>query len=158
MKKVTIIADTPSLFRTVQKVYGQSAVPDYAAIYACAQEMGKVFSALAFLNDGVSPRFARCLEFACFRPVFPHAPDVDEAAIAATVRLYSLTDCLVLCTHDGDYIPVVELMKAKGVEIVLCAIRPRCHNRLLWLADRFVELPVMARAAAGVVARLPLAA
>ena len=138
---VAVLADTPSMAKTVLDAYGPRFYPAYGEIYYAAWQKGQIVAAEAFVNDGAPKWIGRDLTHSGFKPVFPHAPDVDEAAIATAVRLHKIADVIILCTHDGHFIPVVQLLKGK-VRLVLCAVRKRCHGTLLAICDEFIDAPI----------------
>src|SRR5579864_1072112 len=103
-----LLADTPNLFRTVVRCHGTAAIPDYGAILNLGRELGDI-SAYAFVNPGVSSRFVEAIRNKGFKVIGSKAEDVDDSLVANAVRLRRRVDWVVLCSGDGDYIPLAQL-------------------------------------------------
>ena len=143
MKRFVILIDTPNIFRSLQRFHRFGAHPDYRGIYQSAQRLGVVIHATAFVNDGVPAKFVRALERRGYDVVFPHAPDVDEALVAKAVEIHGQADCVVLCSGDGDYCSLVELLRAINVEVVVAAVADSCSRRLQHLSNDYMEVPLL---------------
>ena len=135
-----LLADTPNLFRTVVRCHGTDAIPDYGAILNLGRELGEV-SAYAFVNPGVSPRFAEAVRNKGFKVIGSKAEDVDDSLVANAVRLGVGVDWVVLCSGDGDYIPLARLLQSTGVKVGVIAEPMRCSQELRRVADCFFPAP-----------------
>ena len=135
-----LLADTPNLFRTGVRCHGYEARPDYGAIMQLGCELGAV-SAYAFVNPGVSSAFVATLRDKNFTVVGSNADDVDHSLIASAVRLHRRADWIVLCSGDGDYVPLVGLLQLTGVQVGVIAEPRCCSQELRQVANRFFPAP-----------------
>lgn len=140
--KVLLLVDTPNLYHTVMDDGGPTARPDYAAIYELACGFGNV-RAMAFVNQGVNNGFVKRLEANGFEVVRPIADDVDYALIATAVKFSRTVDWVILCSGDGDYATLTQLLQTAGVKVAVMAVRQYCGRNLRCAADKFIEVPVL---------------
>ncbi len=144
-KRISILVDTPNVARSVTRHYGVGSYADYQGIYSCASKFGAVSHACALVNDGVSPRFTASLRTLGFTVQESHAFDCDDALIARAIRLQPATDIFMLCSGDGHYLRLVQLLRAVGVQTVVCAVEGSCSRRLKSVGLRYVEIPIRTR-------------
>jgi len=144
-KRVAILADTPNIFRSIQRTYGLSERPDYRQLYRQGEGLGRISDAIAFVNDGVACRFAEALERLGFSVSRSEAHDVDDHLTARAVALHGRVERVLLCSGDGDYLPLVVLLQARGTEVIVCAVANNCSRRLRQQADRFLHMPTIDR-------------
>lgn len=138
-----LLADTPNLFRTVVRCHGTDAIPDYNAILDLGRALGNV-TAYAFVNPGVSPRFVEAVKNKGFKVIGSNAEDVDDSLIASAVRLRPRVDWVVLCSGDGDYVPLARLLQTTGAKVGVIAEPMCCSQELRSVADRFFPAPFLA--------------
>ena len=139
--RVALVVDTPNIAKSVIRRHGPTVRPDYASLIRFAKSLGIVTAAVALVNDGVNPAFSNALDTLGFQVKLSHAFDCDDAVVAWAVRLHSIADCLVICSGDHGYCPLVQLLKAIRRKIVLCAVSGSCNRRLRSLSDEYVEVP-----------------
>lgn len=109
--------------------------------------MGRVRDAIAFVNEGVHPDFAEALERLGFAITYSEANDVDDHLTARAVALHGRAERLVLCSGDGDYLPLVRLLQGRGTEVIVCAVAESCSRRLRCEANQFWPMPTLHRLA-----------
>ncbi len=139
--RVAVVVDTPNIIKSISRRHGPTARPDYKSLINFAKSLGNVTTAVALVNDGVNPTFSNALSALGFRVSFSHAFDCDDAVVAWAVRLHSTADCIVICSGDHGYCPLVKLLKAIRRRIVICAVSGSCNRRLRLLSDQYLEVP-----------------
>ena len=150
MVKVAVVVDTPNIGKSIQNRHSGHARPDYRALRQLAGRYGAIIRCCALVNDGVSTHFVRKLKDLHFEVRFSHGFDCDDALIACAVRLRKEADCLVLCSGDKHYIPLVGLLIDTGMRIIVCAVDGACNRTLKAIAQGYAEMPIRSR-----IVRLP---
>jgi len=141
MMKVVVLVDTPNISKSVLGEHPEGTLPDYRALRQLGNKYGAVIRACALVNDGVNPYFAAKLTRRGFEVKFSHAFDCDDALIAWAVRLRRQADCMILCSGDKHYIPLVQLLITTGMRVVVCAVEGACNGTLRRIAGSYEEMP-----------------
>lgn len=139
--RVVVVVDTPNIAKSVIRRHGSAVRPDYGSLIRYARSFGDVTAAVALVNDGVNPAFAKSLRALGFQVEPSHAFDCDDAVVAWAVRLHANVDCIMICSGDHGYCDLVQLLKAIHLRIVLCAVSGSCNHNLRNLSDQYVEVP-----------------
>ncbi|OGZ58506.1 MAG: hypothetical protein A3F94_02765 [Candidatus Spechtbacteria bacterium RIFCSPLOWO2_12_FULL_38_22] len=66
--------------------------------------------------------------------------DWDVGVVIDAVRLCSYADVIILMSGDGDFIPLVEYLKNKGVQTEVLAFGRSASAKLKESADYFIDL------------------
>ena len=66
--------------------------------------------------------------------------DWDVGIVIDAVRTASGIDVIILCTGDGDFIPLVEYLKAQGKRVEIIAFDRTTSSKLKEVADEFFDL------------------
>ena len=66
--------------------------------------------------------------------------DWDVGMAVDAVRLAESNDSIVLVTGDGDFIPLVEFLKSRGVQVEVLAFARSTSQKLQEAADDFTDL------------------
>jgi uncharacterized protein (TIGR00288 family) len=66
--------------------------------------------------------------------------DWDVGLTVDAVKLSNQLDAIVLVTGDGDFIPLVEYLKAQGRQVEVIAFAKSASTKLIEIADDFVDL------------------
>ena len=66
--------------------------------------------------------------------------DWDVGIVIDAVRTEPGVDVVVLCSGDGDFIPLVEYLKARGKRIEVLAFKKTTSSELQDVADEFFDL------------------
>lgn len=66
--------------------------------------------------------------------------DWDVGIVIDAVRTAPGVDVVVLCSGDGDFIPLVEYLKARGKRIEVLAFKKTTSSALQEVADEFFDL------------------
>ncbi len=66
--------------------------------------------------------------------------DWDVGIVIDAVRTAPGVDVVVLCSGDGDFIPLVEYLKARGKRVEVMAFKRTTSSKLQEVADEFIDL------------------
>lgn len=66
--------------------------------------------------------------------------DWDVGIVIDAIRTASSLDVIVLCSGDGDFIPLVEYLKNQGKRVEVIAFGKTTSSKLKEVADEFVDL------------------
>ncbi len=105
----------------------------YVAKSKTGEEMG-FFEAL--VTGGIELRVKEVLEFSSG----VKKADWDVGMAIDAVKLSEKVDVLILLTGDGDFVPCVEYLQAKGVIVEVVAFGPSTSSELRGACDLFMDL------------------
>lgn len=66
--------------------------------------------------------------------------DWDVGIVIDAIRTAASLDVIVLCSGDGDFIPLVEYLKNQGKRVEVVAFGKTTSSRLKEVADEFIDL------------------
>lgn len=66
--------------------------------------------------------------------------DWDVGIVIDAIRTASTLDVIVLCSGDGDFIPLVEYLKNQGKRVEVMAFGKSASSKLIEIADEFTDL------------------
>ncbi|MBI4434331.1 NYN domain-containing protein, partial [Candidatus Uhrbacteria bacterium] len=66
--------------------------------------------------------------------------DWDVGLAVDAIRISALVDVVVICSGDGDFIPLVEYLQHQGRLVEVAAFRPTTSGKLQNLVDDFTDL------------------
>lgn len=66
--------------------------------------------------------------------------DWDVAIAVDSLRLAPSLDAVVLCSGDGDFIPLVEQLQSMGKQVEVIAFSKSASSKLQEIADDFIDL------------------
>lgn len=66
--------------------------------------------------------------------------DWDVGIVIDAIRTASSLDVIVLCSGDGDFIPLVEYLKNQGKRVEILAFGKTTSSKLKEVADEFIDL------------------
>lgn len=66
--------------------------------------------------------------------------DWDAGISVDAIKTASRVDVVVLCSGDGDFIPLVEYLKNQGKRVEIMAFGKTTSSRLKEIADEFIDL------------------
>lgn len=66
--------------------------------------------------------------------------DWDVGIVIDAIRTAPTLDVVVLCSGDGDFIPLVEYLKNQGKRVEIVAFGKTTSTRLKEVADEFIDL------------------
>lgn len=149
-QRVEVLIDVQNLYYSARNLYGQkvnfgevlkTGVAGRKFIRAFAYvvrtktgEEKPFFDALAKL--GIETRVRDLQEF------FGGAKkaDWDVGIVIDAIRTAASLDVIVLCSGDGDFIPLVEYLKNQGKRVEVVAFGKTTSSKLIEVADEFIDL------------------
>jgi len=66
--------------------------------------------------------------------------DWDVGIVIDAIRTSSSCDVIVLCSGDGDFIPLVEYLKSQGKRVEVIAFGRTTSSRLKEVVDEFIDI------------------
>ncbi len=66
--------------------------------------------------------------------------DWDVGIVIDAIRTASSLDVIILCSGDGDFIPLVEYLKNQGKRVEILAFGKTTSSKLKEIADEFIDL------------------
>jgi len=66
--------------------------------------------------------------------------DWDVGIVIDAIRTASSLDVIVLCSGDGDFIPLVEYLKNQGKRVEVMAFGKSTSSKLIEVADEFIDI------------------
>ena len=66
--------------------------------------------------------------------------DWDVGMAVDAIKLSTRVDAIVLATGDGDFVPLVEYLKAHGIQAEVIAFGKSASGRLREIADDFIDM------------------
>jgi uncharacterized LabA/DUF88 family protein len=66
--------------------------------------------------------------------------DWDVGIVIDAIRTAQALDVIVLCSGDGDFIPLVDYLKNQGKRVEVMAFGKTTSSRLIETADEFIDL------------------
>lgn len=66
--------------------------------------------------------------------------DWDVGLVIDAVRTCSNVDVIVLCSGDGDFVPLVEYLKGRGKRVEVMAFQKTTSSELIEEADEFFDM------------------
>lgn len=66
--------------------------------------------------------------------------DWDVGIVIDAIRTAQTLDVIVLCSGDGDFIPLVEYLKNQGKRVEVAAFGKTTSSKLKEIADEFIDL------------------
>lgn len=157
--KVEIFID----LMNVESVVGRSKV-DYSVLCRCLA-MGRPISNVIIFDSNVNTDDQKKLHAelkrhkfrietpkgSCYNKEKQIGVDVLLATKVTTHALKSQCDVIIIVSGDGDFIPVIDLVKSTGKKIEFAAFGECANNSLIEETDRFAfieDLPVLKMAEA----------
>lgn len=140
--RTIVVVDTPNIFRSTQKVYGEGCLPDYSELLSIAQVHGSLISAFALVNDGYPKHLTMALERTGYTVLQSEGRDCDYRFVEQTVAVYKRADVFMLCSGDHRFSTVTCLLRDVGKRVIVCALKTSCSRHLIANADEFVPFPV----------------
>ncbi|MBX4201053.1 NYN domain-containing protein, partial [Candidatus Parcubacteria bacterium] len=66
--------------------------------------------------------------------------DWDVGIVIDAIRTAASLDVIILCSGDGDFIPLVEYLKNQGKRVEIAAFGKTTSSKLREVADEFIDL------------------
>ena len=152
---LTIFIDWENIYISTVTEYG--AKPNVSAILEKAREYGRVVSATAYADwtdgdfrdapptlysNGISPRYISARYFPGGRSQKRRTNSIDvmlAVECSDFLHYHPQVDTYVLVTGDGDFIPLVSLLRSRGKKVVVIGVSEATSYHLIESADEFIS-------------------
>jgi len=148
-QRVAVLVDVQNLYHSAKNLYG--ARVNFANLLKEITGGRQLIRAIAYVVKSDEPgeiNFFEALSRAGLEirskdlQIYPDGlkkADWDVGMAVDAIRLSNIVDVVVLVTGDGDFIPLVEYLKAKGCQTELAAFGKTANSRLKEIADDFAD-------------------
>lgn len=149
-QRVAVFIDAQNLYHSAQHMFGGN--PNFKAILEGAVSGRKLVRAIAYVIRGSSGTEQAFFDALVKLGIEAKEKDLQEFASGAkkadwdvglavdAIRICEMVDVVVICSGDGDFIPLVEYLQHRGRIVEVCGFRPTTSGKLQELADGFIDL------------------
>src|SRR4030042_1953652 len=149
-QRVGVLIDVQNMYHSAKNLY--QARVNFREILKTATAGRKLSRAVAYLvttESGEEKAFLEALEKAGIEvkskelQIFPGGmkkADWDVGMAVDAIQLSKKLDSIVLVTGDGDFVPLVEYLRAQGQHVEVIAFGKSASSRLKEFADDFIDL------------------
>ena len=141
----------------ISTVSEYSSKPNVSAILEKAREYGRIVSATAYADwtdgdfrdapptlysNGISPRYISARYFPGGRSQKRRTNSIDvmlAVECSDFLHTHPQVDTYVLVTGDGDFIPLVSLLRSRGKTVVVLGVSEATSYHLIESADHFIS-------------------
>src|SRR5829696_1708305 len=152
---LAVFIDWVNIYISTVTEYG--AKPNVSAILEKAREYGRIVSAKAYADwtdgdfrdapptlysNGISPRYISARYFPGGRSQKRRTNSIDvmlAVECADFLHYHPQVDTYVLVTGDGDFIPLVSLLRSRGKNVVVIGVSEATSYHLIESADEFIS-------------------
>ncbi len=152
---LAIFIDWENIYISTVTEYG--AKPNVSAMLEKAREYGRVVSAMAYADwtdgdfrdapptlysNGISPRYISARYFPGGRSQKRRTNSIDvmlAVECSDFLHYHPQVDTYVLVTGDGDFIPLVSLLRSRGKKVVVIGVSEATSYHLIESADEFIS-------------------
>ena len=149
-QRVAVLIDTQNMYHSAKHLY--DAKLNFPAIVQAATEDRQLVRAIAYVaksktgdelaffealvGGGIELRVKEVLEFSSG----VKKADWDVGMAIDAVKLADKVDAMILMTGDGDFVPCVEYLQARGVIVEVVAFGPSTSSELRGACDLFLDI------------------
>jgi len=150
-QRVCLFIDAQNLYHSAKNLY--NAKVNFKELLKAAVGGRKLIRAFAYVIGTVSGEekaFFEALEKSGIEikskdlQIFPGGEkkgDWDVGLAIDAIRLSSSVDVIIIASGDGDFIPLIEYLKAlRGLRIEIVAFQKSSSAKLIEIADEFLDL------------------
>ncbi len=152
---LAIFIDWENIYISTVTEYG--AKPNVSAILEKSREYGRIVSATAYADwtdgdfrdapptlysNGISPRYISARYFPGGRSQKRRTNSIDvmlAVECSDFLHYHPQVDTYVLVTGDGDFIPLVSLLRSRGKNVVVIGVSEATSYHLIESADHFIS-------------------
>ncbi|OQB19804.1 MAG: NYN domain protein [Parcubacteria group bacterium ADurb.Bin192] len=149
-QRVAVLIDTQNMYHSAKHLYDaklnfpgivRAATEDRqlvrATAYVAKSKTGEELSFFeALVGGGIELRVKEVLEFSSG----VKKADWDVGMAIDAVKLADKVDAMILITGDGDFVPCVEYLQAKGVVVEVIAFGASTSSELKGACDLFIDI------------------
>ncbi len=150
-QRVCILIDTQNMYHSAKNLY--KAKVNFKELLKAAVGGRRLVRAIAYVvktESGEEKTFFEALERTGIEiktkdlQIFPGGVkkgDWDVGLALDAIKLSSSVDALIIASGDGDFVPLIEYLKAlKGIRVEVVAFRRSASLKLEDVADDFIDL------------------
>jgi len=149
-QRVGVLIDVQNMYHSAKNLY-KSRV-NFREILKTAVAGRKLIRAIGYVvttESGEEKAFLEALEKAGIEirskelQIFPGGmkkADWDVGMAVNAIEISKNVDATILVTGDGDFVPLVEYLKAQGQQVEVIAFSKSASSKLKEIADDFVDL------------------
>ncbi len=152
---LAVFIDWENIYISTVTEYG--AKPNVSAILEKAREYGRIVAALAYADwtdgdfrdapptlysNGISPRYISARYFPGGRSQKRRTNSIDvmlAVECSDFLHTHPQVDTYILVTGDGDFIPLVSLLRSRGKKVVVIGVSEATSYHLIESADDFIS-------------------
>jgi uncharacterized LabA/DUF88 family protein len=152
---LAVFIDWENIYISTVTEYG--AKPNVSAILEQAREYGRIVAAMAYADwtdgdfrdapptlysNGISPRYISARYFPGGRSQKRRTNSIDvmlAVECSDFLHTHPQVDTYVLVTGDGDFIPLVNLLRSRGKKVVVIGVSEATSYHLIESADHFIS-------------------
>lgn len=149
-QRVAILIDTQNLYHSAKNIY--KAKVSFGAVIKAALKERKLIRAISYVvntESGEESAFFEALEKIGIEiktkdlQIFyggAKKADWDVGMAVDAIKLSHKVDAIVLVTGDGDFIPLVEYVKAQGCQVEAITFGRSASSKFREAVDDFIDL------------------
>lgn len=149
-QRVAVFIDTQNLYHSAKNIY--KAKVNFGAVVEAALGGRKLVRALSYVvhtETGEEAAFFEALEKLGIEiktkdlQIFyggAKKADWDVGMAIDAIKLAQKVDAIVLATGDGDFVPLVEYVKAQGCQVEVITFGRSASSRLREASDDFIDM------------------
>ncbi|MDO8598642.1 MAG: NYN domain-containing protein [bacterium] len=149
-QRVAVFIDAQNLYHSGQHMFGGN--PNFAEILKEVVAGRRLVRAIAYVIRGKSGTEQPFFDALGKLGITAKEKDLQEFASGAkkadwdvglavdAIRISGLVDVVVICSGDGDFIPLVEYLQHQGRLVEVAAFRPTTSGKLQGIVDDFIDL------------------
>ncbi len=152
---LAVFIDWENIYISTVTEYG--AKPNVSAILEKTREYGRIIAAMAYADwtdgdfrdapptlysNGISPRYISARYFPGGRSQKRRTNSIDvmlAVECSDFLHTHPQVDTYVLVTGDGDFIPLVSLLRSRGKKVVVIGVSEATSYHLIESADDFIS-------------------
>lgn len=149
-QRVAMFIDAQNLYHSAQHMFGGN--PNFAEILKAAVSGRQLIRARAYVIRGKTGTEQPFFDALVKLGIDLKEKDLQEFSSGAkkadwdvglavdAIRTCEIVDTIVICSGDGDFIPLVEYLQHRGRIVEVAAFRPTTSGKLQELVDDFIDL------------------
>ena len=149
-QRVAVFIDAQNMYHSAQHMFGGN--PNFAEILQDAVDGRKLIRAIAYVIRGKTGTEQAFFDALTKLGIEAKEKDLQEFASGAkkadwdvglavdAIRIAELVDVVVICSGDGDFIPLVEFLQHRGRIVEVASFRPTTSGKLQGIVDGFLDL------------------
>lgn len=149
-QRVAIFIDAQNLYHSAQHLFGGN--PNFRAILEATISGRKLIRARAYVVRGKTGTEQPFFDALVKLGIDLKEKDLQEFSSGAkkadwdvglavdAIRTCEIVDVIVICSGDGDFIPLVEYLQHRGRIVEVAGFRKTTSGKLQEIADDFIDL------------------